>query len=155
MVGVMEREKSPSSSNTGVKKSLFYLPGMICKPENILSTYDVLILLLVCEISEPFLQASYFRAFFFIFPFGDLQLGSFVYLDRLVWDSKIHGHKYNWMPEAGDWKNEVSAAYFMGLPLLKAQSRIIISSWKEKVTSISHMPTASFVLVRLNTRYMW
>ena len=97
---------------------------------------------------EPFPQARYFRAYFCIFPFGDLQLDTLVYLDRLVWDTKIYRHKYdNWMPEAGNWKNEVSVAYSMALPPLSSQSRIIISSRKEKVTSISYMPHSQLCIV--------
>ena len=111
---MIERVEIPFLFKYRSEKSPFYIPKMICKPENSLSIYDVLILLLVCEISEPFPQARYFRAYFCIFTFEDLQLVTFVYLDRIVWDTS------------------------QGLWLLWLLWRY--SSWKEKVTCISLMP---------------
>lgn len=45
----------------------------------------------------------------------------------------------NWMPEPRDWSNEVNVTYFMGLTLLSSRSRIMVSSWKEQIASISHL----------------
>lgn len=85
---------------------------------------DSLILLSVCNISEPFPSVRYFRACFCIFVSEDLKIDDLIYPDRLDWDTKIHGHKYgNWLLETENWRNEVSVAYYMGFPPLSSQSR--------------------------------